>query len=75
MQQGKVREARAELKRSDKLQPDMPETLYAMGKAASLEGVAESAEKAWKRVVQVEKGTSLAAQAHFALAGLYRKQG
>ena len=75
LQQGKVREARAELNRSDKLQPDMPETLYAVGKAASLEGDTESAEKAWKRVVEVEKGSALAAQAHFALSGLYRKQG
>jgi hypothetical protein len=26
-------------------------------------------------VIELEKGTSLAAQAHFGLAGLYRKQG
>ena len=75
LQQGKVREARAELTRSDKLLPDMPETLYALGKAASLEGDAASAEKDWKKVIELEKASSLAAQAHFALAGLYRKQG
>jgi tetratricopeptide (TPR) repeat protein len=75
LQQGKVREARAELIRSDKLQPEMPETLYSLGKAAALEGDAVSAEKDWKKVIELEKVTPLAAQAHFALAGLYRKQG
>lgn len=75
LQQGKVREARAELKRADQLQPEMPETLYALGKAASLEGDVASAVKAWSKVIEIEKDSSLAAQAHFALAGLYRKQG
>ena len=74
LQQGKVKEARAELIRSDGLQPEMPETLYSLGKAASLEGDSAAAEKAWKKVVELENGTPLAAQAHFALAGLYRKQ-
>ena len=75
LQQGKVREARAELTRADKLQPEMPETLYSLGKAASLEGDAHSAEHAWRKVIEVEKESSLVAQAHFALAGLYRMQG
>lgn len=74
LQQGKVREARAELTRADSLQPQMPETLYSLGKAASLEGDVAAAEKAWKKVVELENGSPLAAQAHFALAGLYRKQ-
>lgn len=74
LQQGKVHEARAELTRADGLQPEMPETLYSLGKAASLEGDAVAAEKAWKKVVELENGSPLAAQAHFALAGLYRKQ-
>jgi len=75
LQQGKVREARAELVRADKLQPEMPETLYSLGKAAALDGDAVSAEKDWRKVIELEKVTTLAAQAHFALAGLYRKQG
>src|SRR5207249_3207686 len=75
LQQGKAREARAELQRADKLQPDMPETLYSLGKAALLAGEFALAEKSWTRVVALEKETSLAAQAHFGLAGLYRKQG
>jgi tetratricopeptide (TPR) repeat protein len=75
LQQGKTREALAELQRADHLMPDMPETLYSLGKAASLQGDAKSAESAWLKVIAVEQKSSLAAQAHFALAGLYRKQG
>jgi tetratricopeptide (TPR) repeat protein len=75
LQQGKAREARTELQRADRLQPDMPETLYSLGKAASLEGDAASAEKAWTKLLAIEKATPLAAQTHFALGGLYRKQG
>src|SRR6202795_2077041 len=75
LEQGKAHEARAELMRADKLMPDMPETLYSLGKAASLEGDAATAEKEWTRLLSIEKETSLAAQAHFGLASLYRKQG
>jgi tetratricopeptide (TPR) repeat protein len=75
LEQGKAHEARAELLRADKLMPDMPETLYSLGKAASLEGDTAAAEKEWTRLLSIEKESSLAAQAHFALANLYRKQG
>ena len=75
LQQGKAHEARAELERADKLQLDMPETLYFLGKAASLDGDLSLAEKSWTRVIALERETSLAAQAHFGLAALYRKQG
>jgi tetratricopeptide (TPR) repeat protein len=75
LEQGKTHEARAELLRADKLMPDMPETLYSLGKAASLEGDTAAAEKEWTKLLSIEKESSLAAQAHFGLAGLYRKQG
>src|SRR6266481_2411667 len=75
LQQGKAAEALEELKRSNDLKPDMPETLYSLGKAATLVGENATAEGAWLKVVDLEKSTSLAAQAHFGLAGLYRKQG
>jgi tetratricopeptide (TPR) repeat protein len=75
LQQGKAKEARPELQRANRLLPDMPETLYSLGKAATLEGDATAAEKAWNHLLEIETGTPLAAQAHFALAGLYRKQG
>jgi tetratricopeptide (TPR) repeat protein len=75
LQQGKAREARTELQRADRLQPDMPETLYSLGKAAALAGDPAAAEKAWLKLLSIEKGSNLSAQTHFALAGLYRKQG
>ncbi len=75
LQQGRARDALPELKRSNELKPDMPETLYSLGKAASLVGDSAIAEGAWLKVIELEKSTSLAAQAHFGLAGLYRKQG
>jgi Flp pilus assembly protein TadD len=61
--------------RADTLLPDMPETLYALGKSASLEGDVATAEKEWTKLLTIEPETILAAQAHFGLAGLYRKQG
>ena len=75
LEQGKLKDARAELERADRLRPSMPETLYALGKAQSLEGNVAGAETTWTELLGVEKSGSLAAQAHFGLAGLYRKQG
>jgi len=75
LEQGKVHEARTELIRADEIMPQMPETLYSLGKAASLDGDSTAAEKAWTKLLAVEKDTPLAAQAHFGLAGIYRKQG
>ena len=54
------------------LATDMPETLYSLGKAASLDGDKAAAEKAWLGVVALEKQGPIAAQAHFGLANLYR---
>ena len=75
LQQGKSHDALVELKRANELKPEMPETLYSLGKAASLGGDNATAEQSWLKVVELEKDTSLAAQSHFGLAGLYRKQG
>jgi len=75
LQQGRARDALPELKRSNELKPDMPETLYSLGKAASLVGDSATAEGSWLKVIELEKNTALAAQAHFGLAGVYRKQG
>ena len=75
LRQGKAREAQSALEHSDKLQPQMPETLYVLGKAQSLNDDATTAEKSWLELLSIEKEGELAAQTHFALAGLYRKQG
>jgi tetratricopeptide (TPR) repeat protein len=77
LQQGQPKEALAELKRADGLRPEMSETLYSLGKAAALVGPTESAtaEQSFQKVIDLEKNSELAAQSHFALAALYRKQG
>jgi tetratricopeptide (TPR) repeat protein len=75
LEQGKIQDAKTELVRADHLRPGMPETLYTLGKAQSLTGDLTGAEKSWRQVIAFEKNSSLAAQAHFGLAGLYRKQG
>ena len=75
LQDGNAKDAVPELERSLRLQPDMPETLAALGKAQSMLTNYAAAEKAWSRVVTLEKTGPLAAEAHFGLAGIYRRQG
>lgn len=75
LQNGHLDEAREQLALANQLQPDMPETLYAMGKAASMHGDSSAATDDLKRVIALEPSGSLAAQTHFTLAGIYRKQG
>jgi tetratricopeptide (TPR) repeat protein len=75
LQQGKAAEALKELERADLLRPDMSDTLYSLGKAAILAGDTAAGQRALLRVIALEKESPLAAQAHYALAGLYRKQG
>jgi tetratricopeptide (TPR) repeat protein len=75
LQLGKFHEARGALVRSDQLKVDMPETLYLLGKAAGLDGDDALAQKSWVHLLSLEQNSSLAAQAHFGLAGIYRKQG
>jgi tetratricopeptide (TPR) repeat protein len=75
MQLGQFHEARVALSRSDQLKHDMPETLYLLGKAANLDGDDALAQKSWLHLLTLENNTSLAGQAHFGLAGIYRRQG
>ena len=75
LQLGKFGEARVALVHSDQLKQDMPETLYMLGKAAASDGDSALAQKCWKHVLKLENDTPLAAQAHFGLAAIYRKQG
>jgi len=75
LQDGNAHDALGELQRANQLEPDMPETLYALGKANSLQGSYDAAEKAWNRVIELEKTGELASQSHFGLAAIYRKQG
>src|SRR5580693_3191751 len=75
VQLGKFHQAREALAHSDQLKQDMPETLYMLGKAAAMDGDDGLAQQSWVHLLRVEKDTDLAAQAHFGLAGIYRKQG
>jgi tetratricopeptide (TPR) repeat protein len=75
LQLGKPHEARLALVRSDQLRQDMPETLYMLGKAATLDGDNALAQTCWMHVLKLENTTPLAAQAHFGLATIYRKEG
>ncbi len=75
LQLGKFHEARVALVRSDQLKDDMPETLYMLGQSIGLDGDDALAEKSWLHLLKIENNTTLAAQAHFGLAGIYRKQG
>ena len=74
-QLGKFHEAREALVHSDQLREDMPETLYQLGKASATDGDDTTAQKCWQHLLSLEKDTPLAAQAHFGLAGIYRKLG
>lgn len=74
LHEGKMKEAAEELCHSDQLRPDMPETLYALGKAEATTDPTAS-ERAFRRVIEIEKDTFLAGQAYLALAGIHRKQG
>jgi tetratricopeptide (TPR) repeat protein len=75
LQSGKFHEAREALIQSNQLREDMPETLYQLGKAAALDEDATTAQQSWQHLLSLEKNTALAAQAHFGLSGIYRKQG
>jgi tetratricopeptide (TPR) repeat protein len=75
LQSGKFHEAREALVQSNQLREDMPETLYQLGKAAAMDGDATTAQQSWQHLLTLEKNTALAAQAHFGLSGIYRKQG
>jgi tetratricopeptide (TPR) repeat protein len=74
LQQGKMKEAAEELRRSNALHPDMPETLYALGRACAVSDPV-AAERALDRVVEMEKESQLAAEADFVLAGIHRREG
>jgi tetratricopeptide (TPR) repeat protein len=75
LQQGKVKDGRRELERASVLAPGMADVLYALGKAASLDGDHTAAEKAWLAVLNIDKDSPLAGQAHFGLAGIFRARG
>src|SRR5262249_48676539 len=75
MNRGETRAALAELERANILQPDMPETLLEMGKARAASGDAATAEKLFRRVLELERSSRIAEAAHLQLSLIYRKAG
>jgi cytochrome c-type biogenesis protein CcmH/NrfG len=54
LQQGKMKEAADVLRRSNTLRPDMPETLYSLGRALTI-GDPIKAERAFESVITLER--------------------
>jgi tetratricopeptide (TPR) repeat protein len=75
MNLGKAAEAITELQRAEQLQPGMPETHLALGKALAATGDLSGAEGALQKVVQAEPASALAEAAHLQLSQIYRKLG
>ncbi|HLH05494.1 MAG TPA: tetratricopeptide repeat protein [Bryobacteraceae bacterium] len=75
LEEGKLKEARTQLEHADRLRPNMPQTLDALGRAASLDGDSTAAEQFFKKLLSIESTGPLAVNAHFGLASIYRKEG
>lgn len=72
LEKGEVAAARAELQAADRLRPDMPETLYALGKASALDNDYAAAERALRRVTEIENSGPLAQRAWLQLNQIYK---
>lgn len=72
LQRGDTKAALLELERSNRLKPDMPETLIELGRATAAAGNLAAAEALFRRLLEQEKESSLAESAHFQLAQIYR---
>ena len=72
---GRPKEALAELQRSDRLQPDMLDTLLDLGKAYLMENQIEAAETAFRRIIKINDADETGAAAHLQLSQICRKLG
>jgi len=75
LSEGHTEEALRELQRSDKLRPQMIETLYDLGKALEQGNQLAAAEKAWLQLIKLGPYSPLAVSAHLELSQLYRREG
>jgi tetratricopeptide (TPR) repeat protein len=75
LKKGQGKEALTHLQQSDKLKPDMLETLLDLGAAYQAENQIGEAEKAYRRLVAIDDGDELAAAAHLRLSQICRKLG
>jgi tetratricopeptide (TPR) repeat protein len=75
LKKGQGRDALVELQQSDKLKPDMLETLLDLGKAYATENQLAQAENTFRRILAIEDTGELAAAAHLQLSQICRKLG
>lgn len=75
LKKGDAKEALPFLQRSDKLNPNMLDTLLDLGKAYVSMNQVEQAAQAFHRITEIDDSNELAAAAHFQLSQIYRKQG
>ncbi len=75
LQQGQAADALKALETADQLRPNAPPILLDLGKAALAAKDNAKAEKCWLQLLNVDQKSDFAAQAHFALAGLYKDAG
>lgn len=65
-QQGEMKKAAEQLRRSDSLHPDMPETIFALGRALVINDP-DAAERALERVISIERESPLAREDYLPL--------
>jgi tetratricopeptide (TPR) repeat protein len=75
LQQGRSADAVKALETADKLRPNTPPILLDLAKAAQAAKDNAKAEKCWLQLLNVDQKSDFAAQAHFALAALYKDAG
>ncbi len=75
LKKGQGKDALIELQQSDKLKPDMLETLLDLGKAYLAENQIAQAENAYRRIIDIDDQDDLAAAAHLQLSQICRKLG
>lgn len=75
LRKGQPKEALAALQRSDELRPNMIETLLDMGKAYLMEHRIEPAEKAFRRIIEINDTDEIGAAAHLQLSQICRRLG
>jgi tetratricopeptide (TPR) repeat protein len=72
---GKGADAVEQLVQADRLRPNTPQILLALGQGAMAGNDAARAEEAWKKLLEIDSRSDLAAAAHSGLAEIYRQAG
>jgi tetratricopeptide (TPR) repeat protein len=75
LKKGQSKEALTALQQSDRLKPDMIETLLDLGAAYLSENQIPQAEKAFTRIIRIDDQDELAAAAHLRLSQICRRLG